>query len=126
MLGLLRQELLDLDFLVESGKKLGQKVQVPVLFGLNGEFEKSFDCDAFHEESGLVLEIEAGRAVTNNQFLKDLFEACVMHNVHELAIAIRNEYKGQKDFSVVTRFLDTLYASGRLTLPLRGVLVIGY
>jgi hypothetical protein len=113
-------------FTVELGKKAEQKINVPVLFGLNGRLEKSFDADAYHQASGFVVEVEAGRAVVNNQFLKDLFQACMMHDVYYLAIAVRNEYKGRQDFDMVCRFLSTLYASQRLQLPLRGILVVGY
>src|SRR3972149_3867899 len=83
-------------FTVETGKKAEQKINVPVLFGLNGRLEKSFDADAYHQESGFVVEVEAGRGVVNNQFLKDLFQACMMHDVFYLAIAVRNAYKGSR------------------------------
>ncbi len=113
-------------FTVESGKTDKGKVKVPVLFGRNGRLEKSFDADAFHRESGFVLEVEAGRGVVNNQFLKDLFQACMMHDVFYLGIAVRNVYRKSPDFDRVIRFFDTMYASNRLTLPLKGILVIGY
>jgi hypothetical protein len=113
-------------FVVEMGKKAEHKISVPVLFGLNGQLEKSFDADAFHKEAGFVVEVEAGRGVVNNQFLKDLFQACMMNDVFYLAIAVRNGYKGNRDFEIVCRFMDTLYASQRLQLPLRGILVLGY
>ena len=122
--------LTDLGFTVETGKKRAQKINVPVLFGANGKVEKSFEADAYHKEAGFVLEVEAGRAVVNNQFLKDLFQACMMREVHYLAIAVRNIYGGgghdSKDFDRVVTFFDTLYASDRLTLPLEGIMVIGY
>ncbi len=113
-------------FTVELGKKAEQKISVPVLFGMNGKMEKTFDADAYHQAGGFVVEVEAGRGVVNNQFLKDLFQACMMHDVFYLGIAVRNVYKGRHDFEVVSRFLNTLYASQRLQLPLRGILVIGY
>lgn len=113
-------------FQVESGKKAVDKISVPVLFGINGRLEKSFDADAYHEAAGFVIEVEAGRAIINNQFLKDLFQACMMHDVKYLAIAVRNTYRGTKDFERVVRFFDTLYASSRLQLPLEGILILGY
>jgi hypothetical protein len=116
----------DLGFVVEVGKRRDQKVSVPVLFGLNGRTEKSFDADAHHVDAGFVVEVEAGRAVVNNQFLKDLFQACMMHNVSYLGIAVRSTYKGSRDFESVCRFFDTLFASDRLKLPLSGILIIGY
>lgn len=115
-----------LGFRVETGNRTAEKIPVPVLFGLNGLLEKSFDADAHHESAGIVVEVEAGRGVVNNQFLKDLFQACMMAEVTEFAVAVRNRYRTNNDFERVCRFFDTLYASNRLQLPLHGVLVIGY
>jgi hypothetical protein len=72
VLALVNQELTSEGFKVELEKKDDQRVAVPVLFGRNGKVEKCFHADAYHEAEGFVLEIEAGRAVDNNQFLKDL------------------------------------------------------
>lgn len=117
-------------FNVETGKKRDQKVPVPVLYGNNGQIAKAFEADAHHVAEGFVVEIEAGRATINNQFLKDLFQACMMDEVTHLAIAVRNIYKAaganHNDFERVVTFFDTLYASDRLKLPLKGILVIGY
>ena len=115
-----------LGFRVDAGKKSEDRIRVPVLFGLNGQMEKSFDADAYHETEGFVVEVEAGRGVVNNQFLKDLFQACMMHGVKEFAVALRNDYRGVNDFERAERFFNTLYASNRLRLPLDGVLLIGY
>jgi hypothetical protein len=125
-LRLLALGLKSIGFLVERGKKKGEKIPVPVLFGLQGRPEKTFDVDAYHEEEGFVVEVEAGRGVVNNQFLKDLFQACMMHGVYYLAIAVRNDYRGGNNFLTVKTFFETLYASRRLELPLKGILLIGY
>jgi hypothetical protein len=109
-----------------------QKIQRPVLFGEGGRPVKSFQVDAWHSGTGTVVEVEAGRAVVNHQFLKDLFEACAIQDARWLAIAVANAYhpksqaRAADDFATVTTFIDTLYASGRLALPLEGVLVVGY
>lgn len=126
VLALLRPGLLDLGFRVEASKAAADKIRVPVLFGRNGQIQKSFEADAYHEGTRTVLEIEAGRAVDNNQFLKDLFQACMMVNVDYLAVAVRTLYRRNPDFERVVTFFDTLYSSRRLALPLAGVLVIGY
>lgn len=118
--------LLKVGFQVEAGKRRSEKISVPVLFGPGGRPEKSFDADAYHEAEGFVVEVEAGRGVLNNGFLKDLFEACMMHAVKHLAIAVRNRYKNVEDFEQVRLFFETLYTSNRLQLPLEGVLIIGY
>ncbi len=118
--------LIEVGFVVETGKSASQKVPIPVLFGMNGTIEKSFYADAFHADEGVVLEVEAGRAVDNNQFLKDLFQACMMQDAIHLVVAVRNDYRNSDDFSRVVKFFDTLYASQRLHLPLKSVLIIGY
>ena len=102
------------------------KIHIPVLFGRNGTVEKAFDADAYHPAERFVIEVEAGRAVTNHQFLKDLFQACMMHDVDYLTVAVRNVYRKSKDFEKVYTFFDTLYKSSRLSLPLKGILIIGY
>jgi hypothetical protein len=118
--------LVNVGFEVETGKARNQKINVPVLFGRNGRVDKSFDADAYHRAEGFVLEVEAGRGVVNNQFLKDFFQACMMSDVRYLGVAVRNVYKTNRDHDRVISFFDTLYASRRLELPLKGVLVIGY
>ncbi|HMD86270.1 MAG TPA: hypothetical protein VKO18_16380 [Terriglobia bacterium] len=122
----LRPGLEKLGFRVEKGKSSDDKIVVPVLFGRKGKVLKCFNADAHAASKGWVLEVEAGRAVDNNQFLKDIFQACMMHDVLHLAIAVRNTYRKSDDFAKVESFLETLYISGRLQLPLKGILLIGY
>lgn len=126
VLAFVAEGLESLGYKVEKGKKETEKILVPVLYGVNGKLEQRFDADAYNENERIVIEVEAGRAVVNYQFLKDLFEACVMDNVEYLVIAVRNIYRRSKDFHKVMTFFDTLYASGRLKLPLQGILIIGY
>lgn len=126
VLSILLKDLEANGYIVEKGKKKLEKIKIPVLFGLNGILEKSFDADAYNNDLKTVIEIEAGRAVTNYQFLKDLFQACMMKEVDYLSIAVRTLYRGNKDFQIVRTFIETLYASDRMNLPLKGILIIGY
>ena len=126
VLARLADDLEELGFQVERGKKKDQKIKVPVLYGRNGKVQKSFEADALMEAEGFVLEVEAGRGVTNYQFLKDLFQASMMQGVDYLGIAVRNVYRSSRDFDKIFVFFDTLYKSNRLSLPLKGVLIIGY
>jgi len=73
-----------------------------------------------------MLEVEAGRGVTNYQFLKDLFQACACDNVDSLAIALRKTYLGSEDFTRACAFMDTVFSSRRFELPLKELLIIGY
>ena len=117
-------------YLVEKSKRAEDLIRMPVLFGERGALEKEFYADAYHPGAHIVLEVEAGRAVANNQFLKDLFEACMMEDSEYLCIAVRKQYSGggvnSQDYDRVCTFLRTLYASNRLQLPLKGIMVLGY
>ena len=126
VLGKVRDGLVEVGFKVESSKTAEGKIKVPVLYGANGKVDKYFDADAYHPVDKIVLEVEAGRGVTNYQFLKDLFQACVMQDVDYAAIAVRQDYRGSKDYEKVVTFIETIFASNRLTLPLLGILIIGY
>jgi len=126
VLALVRPYLEQLGFVVETGKGTAEKIDVPVLFGPDNKIDKSFYADALSADGRIVLEVEAGRATENNQFLKDLFEASMMYDVEYLVLAVRNIYRGHFDFDRISTFLETLYISNRLHLPLKGILLIGY
>jgi len=126
VLAVMRPSLTKIGFRVESGKRSVDKIQVPVLFGENGRLEKSFDVDAYHSVERCVIEVEAGRAVSNYQFLKNIFQASLMADVDYLVLAVRQVYRGGKDYQAVKTFLEAIYSSGRLQLPLKGILLVGY
>jgi hypothetical protein len=126
VLAIVRPNLETIGFLVEKSKRRADLVAVPVLYGKNGRIEKSFEADGYLPEAGYIVEVEAGRGVDNFQFLKDYFEACTMVGVEKLCIAVRNIYKSSNDFERVCRFFEAMYASGRLGIPLSGLLIIGY
>lgn len=126
VLKILRPHLEAIGCKVETGKSKGEKIPVPVLFGLNNSIDKSFSADAISKDGKIVIEVEAGRAYLNFQFLKDIFQACMMHGVEYLVLAVRNSYIDNDDFQRVHTFLETLYISNRLALPLKGIILIGY
>jgi hypothetical protein len=126
VLKIISDDLKALGFKVEESKAQSDKIKVPVLFSLNNRIDKSFDADAVSADGKIVLEVEAGRAYVNNQFLKDVFQACMMHGVDYLMLAVRNNYRGNDDFSKIFQFFETLYINGRLQLPLKGIVLIGY
>jgi len=126
VLKILSTDLENIKFNVEKSKASKDKIKVPVLFSLNNNIDKFFDADALSSDRKIVLEIEAGRAYVNNQFLKDIFQTCMMPDVEYLIIAVRNDYRGQKDFDKIFTFIETLYINARLQLPLKGIVLIGY
>lgn len=93
VLKLLRPHLEKLGYAVEKGKSDSEKINVPVLFGRNNNIDKCFFADALSKDGKIVIEIEAGRATENNQFLKDIFQASMMYNVEYLVLAVRNVYR---------------------------------
>jgi intein/homing endonuclease len=126
VLAVLEDHLIKAGMKVESGKRRDQKLSVPVLFGINNKIDKYFDADGLSIDGKIVLEVEAGRATENNQFLKDIFQASMMYGVEYLVLAVRNNYRKHDDFEIIYTFLETLYISNRLHLPLKGILLIGY
>ena len=124
VLGEIAGKLKKLGFEVEASKT--DTIEVPVIYGLDGTIDKSFKADAFSSKTKTVVEVEAGRAVKNYQFLKDLFQACMMHDVDYLVIAVRIVYGRRNDFQEVCKFFEALFTSQRLHLPMKGILIIGY
>ena len=133
VLGVLRVALKGMGYEIEGP---GEKIVRPVLFGESGENEKWYNVDGWHEESGTVLEVEAGQAVENNRFALDILKACSIQGARNLIMAIpanyhpdrlRKEGKPPKrEFDSVVKTLDSLYISNRFQMPLESILVVGY
>lgn len=126
VLSIVRPYLEQHGYKVEMGKSNEDKIDVPVLFGQDNQIDKSFYADALSDDGRIVIEVEAGQATENHRFLKDIFEACMMFDVEYLVLAVRNIYRKHDDFQRIFTFLETLYISNRLQLPLKGILLIGY
>lgn len=50
----------------------------------------------------------------------------MMPSVEYLILTVRNLYHGSDDFHSIFAFIETLYVNGRLKLPLKGIVLIGY
>ena len=74
VLRVISEDLEKINFKVEKSKASIDKIKVPVLFSINNRIDKFFDADAVSEDGKIVIEVEAGRAYRNNQFLKDIFQ----------------------------------------------------
>lgn len=117
---------------------------------------KEFSVDAIHENidssdedkgKDIIIEIEAGRAVSNYQFLKDIMECAMIASKKKiiyngkpakisndglyLVLAVRNEYKVEsqknpsKNYETIKKWLNAIAVS-KLDLKLKGILLIGY
>lgn len=126
--------LLGMGFTVESGKTRSAKIFRPVLFGDNGVPEVSYEIDAFHDELGIAVEVEAGRGAANNADYRDIVRTSLMLDARFLAllmpIAYRTGSGGREQaiaaFDRTRGQLNAIYASERLKLPFEGVLLLGY
>ncbi len=129
-LAAVRPALQSVGFEVEAGKKKEQKISRPVLFGDNGKTEVAYEVDGYFEAGKAVLEVEAGRGAANNADYRDLVRASLMVDVDYLILAMMLEYSGGgtqiRSFAQTKKRIDAIYASDRLKLPLKGVLLIGY
>ena len=129
VLAVLADDLLDLGFEVERGKKQAQKIHRPVFFGEGGEATLKYEVDAYHSAWRCGLEIEAGRAWMGNAIYRDLIQAMVMSGVETLVLAVSNiyKYKGgpSHDYDNTIRVAEALYGHSRFALPYTLALV-GY
>jgi hypothetical protein len=133
-LAALRPGLEALEFEVEAGKKKAQKIRRPVLFGELGHEDMAYEVDAFHPGHGIALEVEAGRGARGNAVYRDLVQTSLLVDAQFLVLAVQISYHHKssgKDIVVQSyrdtmNLLDAIYASNRLSLPLAGILLVGY
>jgi len=89
----------------------------------------SYEIDAFHEKLGIVVEVEAGRAASNNGEYRDIVRTSLILDADYLVLLVPITYRSTTSYHVYDRSrgqLDAIYASSRLQLPFHGVLLIGY
>lgn len=127
----IRPALEGLGFTVESGKKKTEKILRPVLFGEQGRPVVSYEVDAYHPGDRVAVEVEAGRGAANNADYRDIIRASLMVDADYLVMAMMLRYTaGQslatKSYEVTSKRIDAIYASDRLQLPLKGILLVGY
>ena len=130
----LAERLEELGYQVETGKKASQKIRRPVLFGEDGVERVSYEIDAFHDELGIAVEVEAGRGARGNAVYRDLIRTSLIVGARYLVLGVMIEYRHMsggkqvavKSFDEARELLDAVFASGRLQLPFEGVLLFGY
>jgi hypothetical protein len=125
----LRPALEGVGFMVE---KRGLKLPRPVLYGEEGRVAKAFNVDAFRSTDGTALEIEAGSAVYNNRAILDLIKFALSMDVSQGAILVPQKYITPKQawtdpYPEAVKYFDAIFANPeRLSLPLEGLLLVGY
>ncbi|BBZ20895.1 hypothetical protein [Mycolicibacterium gadium] len=122
--------LAELGFAVETAKTKDAKIRRPVLFGENGTSRVAYEIDAFHDELGIAVEVEAGRGAHNNADYRDIVRTSLILDAKFLALLMPINYRYSSSATPAYRNtlgqLDAIYASDRLKLPFHGVLLVGY
>lgn len=121
-------------YAVETGKTAAAKIRRPVLFGENGRPAVSYEIDAFHDEHGIVVEVEAGRGARGNAAYRDIVRTSLILDARYFALLLPVAYRHQSGgrevavaaFKEARDQFDAIYASQRLRLPFDGVLLVGY
>jgi hypothetical protein len=134
VLGILRPRLEAIGFKVESGKRVGEKLHRPVFFGEMGEPSVKYEIDAYHQEFGIVLEVEAGRSIKGNAIYKDIIQMSLMVDARCAVIAMPIQYSFlsghrrivNRSYEDGKRLLDAIWGSQRMKLPFEGMLLVGY
>jgi hypothetical protein len=134
VLAFLRPGLEALGYTVESGKLAAQRIKRPVLFGPEGSWLVEYDVDAVHDDLRIVVEVEAGRGARGNAVYRDLIRASLIVDADYLALGVMSAYRHMsggrgvvvESYREAERQLDAIYASGRLRLPFKGLLLFGY
>src|SRR5690606_31783421 len=85
--------LTSLGYVVESGKSKAAKIFRPVLFGDNGMPEVSYEIDAFHDDLGIAVEVEAGRGAANNADYRDIVRTSLILDAIYLALLMPITYR---------------------------------
>lgn len=116
---------------IETGKKDIQKIFRPVLYGDKGKTRVSYEIDGWHPNHRSVLEIESGRGWMGNAFYRNLIRTSIIQDADYLVLGMRLSYsygriKNQNDYAKAKEQLDAIYASGRLVLPFKGILLFGW
>ena len=129
----IRNDLIEIGFEVEQGKRSEQKIKRPVFFGENAKPSLQYEVDAWHPEWRAGLEVEAGRAWMGNAVYRDLVQALVMVNLEHLILAVPNAYRYKtndreaisNDYANTIAVADALFGHSRIRMPF-ALCVIGY
>lgn len=112
----------------------GGMIPRPVLFGERGRLERKYQIDAYHAGEKVAVEVEAGRGAKGNAIFRDIIHLALIVDADYAAIAVpiiyRFNVKGKEQRQGAYKdgldLFDAIFTSRRLTLPFRGVLLIGY
>lgn len=123
-----------MSFTVERGKRRLGKLPRPVFFGDEGTYLRTYEIDAFQQDLGIALEVEAGRATMGNSIYRDLVQGSLIVDAQFLVLAVPLEYRyksgsrtaREPSYAKTCSIVEAIYGSLRLSLPFEGLLLLGY
>ena len=118
VLDAVRGPLQDMGYEVRNGRT--QRVQLPVTDNVQ------YDVDAYNSATSIAVDVEAGRARMNNAFLRDIVDVSLMADVDHLVLAVPIKWDITCPFAGICDYLDAFYKNGRISLPLKPIVIIGY
>lgn len=132
VLEILRDDLEDLGFEVEKGKRKGDKIERPVFFGDCGQPTLKIEVDAYHPGWKCELEVEARPASIGTAVFRSIVQAMVMVEVETLVLVVptNHPYEDATPNAAMTYeqaigIAEILYGHGRFRLPY-SLVVLGY
>jgi len=133
VLASLRNDLVNIGFEVEGGKRREVKIERPVFFGENGQPTLKYQIDAYNINWRCGLEVEAGRAWIGNAIYRDLIQGLVMVQIDSLILAVPNAYRyktgnrevASQDYANTVNVAETLFGHTRIQMPYT-LVVISY
>ena len=115
-------------FAVENPDE-ARRIPLPVFFGEHGRPRLTYNLDAFHPQKRIVVEVEAGRAASNNADYKALVQASILPQAEHLVLAVPQRYVPDRNkpvFQIAQNHLGAVFESRQFSASLKGVLLIGY
>ena len=93
-----------------------------------------FEIDAFHEELGIAVEVEAGRGAQSNAGYRYIVRTSLLLDARYMVLMMPILYRyssggralKEEAYARTRDQLSAIYASQRLRLPFEGVLLVGY
>ena len=121
----LREPLAEAGWLVDSTQ---EPLELPVLFGPRGSTAASQRVDAYHDESGTVLQVCGAEAREQATALVSILTGAVVVECRHLVVATRRSVGtgSADDHAWFSGWVEQLVASDRLELPFESLTAIGY
>lgn len=123
VLKFISDDLINLGYMVEQGKKPHQKIR-KFIYDDDGTVLKEYNPDAYHPTEHVWMEVESIRTIYNRAASYDFTKCQGFPEVKYCVIAVKNKNKKNNDFITVNEEINSYYKSWK-HIPY-STLIIGY